>query len=330
MGFSVYSLLLDVGHRLNYQLDQIVIGAFLGAMPIAVWAPAARVATAAQQLTNQLNAVLFPVIVDSDAAERPERLRQILLQGTRLSLAMVLPVAVTLVADAEPIIHTWISARVPEMRGGVPVLQILAFTTVIRVGAGTATTVLKGAGRHQLLAAASVGTGIANVALSVALVRPLGLPGVALGTLVPLAFSTWLIVCPAACRRVGLSLWKLVSHSILPALWPAIVVACLYALLPTTSGRPLARMALQAMLGGALYVALFAGIAIGRRDRALYVSLARLLLSRGPGADVSRRGGPPAREGTSASLADPRTVSSARQGGELEHGSAVARTATGP
>jgi hypothetical protein len=35
--------------------------------------------------------------------------------------------------------------------------RVLALVTVIRVGAGTATTFLKGANRHQLLAAASVG-----------------------------------------------------------------------------------------------------------------------------------------------------------------------------
>jgi O-antigen/teichoic acid export membrane protein len=279
MGFSVYSFLLDTGHRLNYQLDQIVIGTFLGATPVAVWGPGARIATATQKLTNQLNATLFPVVVDSDAGQRAERLRAILLQGTRLSLAMVVPVAVTLVAVAEPLIHVWISARVPEMRGAIPVLQILAVATAIRVGAGSATTLLKGANRHRLLAAASIGTGISNVALSIALVQPLGLPGVALGTLIPLVCSTGVIVFPAACRRVGVPLRTLIGQSIVPALWPAVAVAAFHALWPITAGRPLIGIALQSVLGGALYIALFVGLAIGRRDRALYLSTARTLVS---------------------------------------------------
>ena len=304
MGFSVYSLMMDVGHRLNYQLDQIVIGTVLGAMPVAVWAPAARIATATQQLTNQLNTVLFPVIVDSDAAERTERLRQILLQGTRLSLALVLPIGVALFALADPIILGWVGARVPEMRGSVPVLQILAIATVVRVGAGTATTVLKGANRHQLLASASVATGMANVALSVALVRPLGLRGVALGTLIPLALSTWFIVYPAACRRVGMPLRRLVTHSILPALWPAIVMACLYALVPATSPRPLRIVALQSMIGVVVYMALFVGIAVGRRDRTMYISMARQLLTGVPSAAGRGPGRPPVRDVISPTRAE--------------------------
>ena len=48
---------------------------------VAVWAPAERIISGVQRLTNQLNGVLFPTIVDSDASRRPERLQQILLRG---------------------------------------------------------------------------------------------------------------------------------------------------------------------------------------------------------------------------------------------------------
>jgi O-antigen/teichoic acid export membrane protein len=278
-GFSVYALLIDLGNRLNYQIAHIIIGTFLGAVSVAVWAPAARIISATQHLTNQLNGVLFPAVVDSDSAERQRRLRQILLQGTRLSLATVLPVAVTLVALADPIIRSWIGSRLPEMAGSVPVLQILAVAVAIRVGAGTATTVLKGAGSHRMLAWVNVATGVANVALSVALIRSLGLVGVAIGTLVPIACNALLIVYPAACLRVGVSPWALFVHS-LPAIWPAAVVGALLAVLPLPADPSFFVVALQGAAGCALYVALFGAVAIGREDRALYLSAARHLLGR--------------------------------------------------
>jgi O-antigen/teichoic acid export membrane protein len=292
-GFSLYALLIDLGNRLNYQIDHLVIGSFLGAVSVAVWAPAARIISATQQLTNQLNGVLFPAVVDSDSGARPERLRQILLEGTRLSLATVLPAAVTLLALAGPIIQAWIGARVPEMRGSVPVLQVLAVAVAIRVGAGTATTVLKGAGRHQMLAFVNVATGVANAALSVALVRSFGLLGVAFGTLVPVAFSTLFIIYPAACRRVGLPLGSLVIHAV-PAIWPAVVLSVVYGLLPLSPSPSFLAVALQGAMGCFLYFALFAGVAIGRRDLAMYVSAAGHLLRRsraaGSGSQVPRSG----------------------------------------
>jgi O-antigen/teichoic acid export membrane protein len=282
MGFSVYTLLLDVGYRLNYQLDQLVIGSFLGATPVAVWAPPTRIVTATQQLTNQLNPVLFPTIVESDASAATARLRGILLHGTRLTLALVLPLVVALIALADPIIHIWIGNSVPEMMGAVPVLQLLALVTLIRVGAGTATTLLKGANRHQLLAAASVGTGVANVVLSIALVRGFGLPGVALGTLLPLAASTGFVVFPAACRRVDLPPWRLVVYSVLPALWPAAVVGIAYAVLPVPVPHRLAALALHAAFIAISYLALF-GVAVGHEGRRRYILMVRALVQRADG-----------------------------------------------
>jgi O-antigen/teichoic acid export membrane protein len=279
MGFSVYSLLIDAGYRLNYQVDQLVIATFLGVTPVAVWAPASRVVAATQQLTNQLNTVLFPVVVDSDAIARADRLRRILLHGTRLSLAMVLPIGVTLVALADPLIHAWVGSRVSEMQGSVPVLQILSVAIMIRVGAGAATTVLRGGGRHRLMASVSIASGIVNVAVSVALVRPLGLVGVALGTLIPVACSTWFFVYPAACRRVELPLRRLVAKAIWPALWPALVLATVhYALSPAGLPRTLSMVALQSVAGGVIYLALFGVVAIGRTDREMYTTVASHLL----------------------------------------------------
>ena len=42
-GFSVYSSLIDWANKLNYQLDELVIGAFIGSGAVAIWAPAERI-----------------------------------------------------------------------------------------------------------------------------------------------------------------------------------------------------------------------------------------------------------------------------------------------
>jgi O-antigen/teichoic acid export membrane protein len=209
-------------------------------------------------------------------------MQQILLQGTRLSLAMVVPVAATLIVLADPLLRAWLQDKAtPAMMGAAPVIQILAVAVAIRVGNATGTTILKGAGRHRMLAFVNLGTGIANVALSIALVGRYGLPGVAVGTLVPIAISSFFILYPAACRRVGLSVWQAATQSVLPALWPAAVVGLLGVIVARTvpSGTVLA-VVLQAAAGGALYLALFFAVAIGRRDRALYTAKAMEVLGR--------------------------------------------------
>jgi O-antigen/teichoic acid export membrane protein len=271
-GFSIYASMIDWANKLNYQMDQVVIGMFLGSTYVAVWAPAERIISGVQRLTNQLNGVLFPTIVDSDAARRDARLQQIMLQGTRLSLAMVVPVAVSLIMLADPLVRAWLGRNAEKMAGCVPVLQILAVAVAIRVGNSTGTTLLKGAGQHRLVAWVNMGTGVVNAILSVLLIHAFGLTGVAWGTLIPIAAASFFILYPAACRRVGLPLSRAVVQSVLPAVWPAFAVAGLLAITRHISSGTLLAVALQAALGGVVYLALFFALAIGKRDRADYVA----------------------------------------------------------
>ena len=278
-GFSIYASIIDWANKLNYELDEVVIGVFFGSAYVGVWAVAERIISGTQRLTNQLNGVLFPVVVDSDASQQQEKLQRILLQGTLLSLAMVVPIAVALVLLADRLVVAWVG---PEMRGSVPVIRILAFAVAIRVGNATATTLLKGAGEHRMLAWTNLGTGVVNVLLSIALIKPYGLVGVAVGTLIPIACSSIFIVQPAACRRVQLPMSVAFRQSVWPAIWPAFVVSAVLALTRDLSSGTLLAVALQAVSAGLLYLVLFFGVAVSRKDRLYYFTKALELAGRRP------------------------------------------------
>ena len=89
--FSVYVSIIDWSNKLNYSIDAIVIGAYMSAAAVTLWTVPQRLAEMLQRMTNQLNGVLFPVIVDSDAGQSRSGCAH-LHQGTRLSLVSVVPV----------------------------------------------------------------------------------------------------------------------------------------------------------------------------------------------------------------------------------------------
>ena len=155
-GFSVYVSIIDWANKLNYSIDAIIIGAYLGAAAVAIWTVPQRLAEMLQRLTNQFNGIIFPVVVDSDAGEKPEHLRMIFIEGTRLSLVTVLPLAAALFLLADPLIRAWVG---PKFIDSIVVTQILICVIAIRVGNATATTVLKGAGEHRMLAFTNAGRG---------------------------------------------------------------------------------------------------------------------------------------------------------------------------
>jgi O-antigen/teichoic acid export membrane protein len=275
--FSVYMLLIDFAYKLNYSVDAIVIGAFLNTSAVAVWTVGQRVAETTQRLTNQLNDVLFPTVVDNSAAARTNRLQSIFIQGTRLSLATVIPVGGATMLMAGPLVEAWVG---PGFSGSVLVLRLLSLAVIIRVGNATAGTVLKGAGGHRLVAYTNVAAAVVNLALSIALVKPFGLAGVAVGTLIPSGLASTLVLFPAGCRRVQLPLWRALTEAVWPAVWPAAVMAAFVLATRSRIGPTLAAVVAELAAACAVYAGVFVFLAISAEQRSVYLSKAAELIRR--------------------------------------------------
>jgi O-antigen/teichoic acid export membrane protein len=275
--FSVFMLIQDAAGKMNYASDPIVIAAVLSTGAVAIWTVAQRLADIVLQLTNQLNDVLFPIVVDCDSAQRNDRLKDLLVQGTRLSLASSLPVAGTLALLAEPVVIGWAG---PAFRSSAVLVEILAVVVLVRVGSSTAATVLRGAGHLRLLANSNLVAACLNVALSVVLIRTHGLPGVAFATLITTTIRALFVLIPVACARVGLPLWRFVATAIWPATWPAALVLGGLALGRDTAAPSFGRVLLDGAAVGLLYVIVFLLVAIGREDRSRYADQLRSLTRR--------------------------------------------------
>jgi O-antigen/teichoic acid export membrane protein len=275
-GFSVYMFVLDWSAKLNYSSDTIVIGAMLDTTAVAVWTVGQRLSQLAQQLTNQLNDALFPSVVDSDATQRQDRLQMILVQSTKLSLALGAPLCVGLIMLADPLIHYWVGTR---FSASVLPTRILLMVVLVRVSTASANLILKGAGQHKRLTYTNATTAVANVLLSIALIRPFGLLGVALGTLIPVTLSVAFVLYPAACRRVGLPVGRALEQAIWPAAWPAAVMIGVLWLGQRLTPTSLVEVALHFAVGGLVYVGLFLSLAIGAEERRFYWKKLRGLVS---------------------------------------------------
>ena len=265
--FSVYMLILDWSLRVNYSADALIVGALLGTAAVAVWTVGQRLADLAHQLTSQLNDVLFPLVVDSDAARRGDRLTLILVQGTRLSLALAMPVCVGLIVLADRVVEAWVGS---SFAGSVFVVQVLAATVAVRVGAASASLILKGARHPRLNAWTNAAVAAVNITLSIVLIRRFGLAGVAIATLIPVAVANICVLFPAACRRVAIPVGEAFRQAIWPAAWPAAVTALFLWSTRAMVPAGLLPAAVQLAAGALLYEALFFGLAISSGDRRFY------------------------------------------------------------
>jgi O-antigen/teichoic acid export membrane protein len=267
--FSVFMMLIDWANRINFSVDVIVIGIILDITAVAVWSIAQRLAETTQRLTNQLNDILFPNVVDHSTSSRLDRLQALFLVGTRLSLATVVPICVALMLMGDLLVKAWVG---PDFLGSVVVLRLLALTVIMRVGAAVSGTVLKGAGAHRFVAYTNVVTAAVNLGLSVVLGRWMGLAGVAIGTLVPVGITCMFLIFPAACRHVTLPITRALADAVWPAVWPAAVMA---AYLEVT--RPLIRVSLLPVLANMgvaalVYAAVFLAFGTSAIERRFVLS----------------------------------------------------------
>jgi O-antigen/teichoic acid export membrane protein len=134
--------------------------------------------------------------------------------------------------------------------------------------------ILKGAGHHRLLAFSSLSGAVANVVLSLLWIRPYGLVGQAMGTLMPLVAVTALVFWPAACRRVGVGIGHAFWRAVWPPLWPIAVLALV--VLPIRNALPptLLSVAVAGAAGMAGYAVTFLGLAVSRDERRIYITRA--------------------------------------------------------
>jgi O-antigen/teichoic acid export membrane protein len=275
--FSVYLFIIDIAIQIGFNMDNVVIAAALGTSAVAVYAIALRLADVQRQLCNQFNGLLFPIVVRFGAAGRGDALRDMLLDGTRIALTLVVGVTVCVIGFASPLITRWMG---PGFDGSVAPLYVLALTGIILVGQGPLGNVLLGTGRHRLVAFVSLFEALGNLGLSLILVRRYGILGVAIGTALPVAVANLFVLVPAACRQVGLTVLEfsrlVATAPVVGALPAALLLVILRRSLPPVS---LPAILLEATVVGVVYLVSVCMFGLTADVRVRYVDYLRRLVA---------------------------------------------------
>ena len=219
MSFSWYIFVTQTATRVHYRTDELIIGAFLPVISITPYALARRLAEVAQALADQFMRVLLPLASELHAAQDALRLRKLLLDGTRLSLAIHTPVALATVLMAGPLLGAWVGEEYVRY---APLVWLLAAAIFIDTGLWPAGAVLQAMARHQRLAAFAVFGAVLNLALSIALVRNWGLAGVAGATVVSTLIVSYGLTAPYALSVIGAPFLDVVRSVVLPVLVPVL------------------------------------------------------------------------------------------------------------
>ena len=201
--FSLYVLLLNAGGRLSFETDSIVIGAYMDVGSIPYFTVANSFIIYLMDFLVSIAAVVMPTATRLQTQGKQEELREIFLKWSKIALTLTLAAGLFLIVLGPRFIAWWVDPSFEQPAGEVLQILMLSYLVFLPVR-GVALPMLMGLGKAGLPTIGFLVTGVLNLVLSVVLVRPMGLAGVALGTAIPnVLFAA--VVFVQACRELDVS-----------------------------------------------------------------------------------------------------------------------------
>ena len=211
--YSGTTFIIIVAARLRFKTDALVIGTFLSAAAVTYFTIGARLVDYAGELVQSMAQIFVPMSSQSDALGDLPRLQKIFVAGNRMCALVILPVAAILIVLGKSVIEAWMGKKYVQV--GYPVMLILLIPSTLMLIQSASSRVLFGMGKHQMLAKVTLAEGLANLVLSVVLVRKYGIFGDAVGTAIPLTCTVLFFLPHHLCHLLKLRLLYYLRHSFL-------------------------------------------------------------------------------------------------------------------
>ena len=206
MRYGFQTSIINVAGVVVERLDAIVIAVVLGARMVTVYVIGQSLVMYLRQGVSAITLALTPFFADLHAKDDDERTRWLFFAGTRAASLVTGVIAGGLIAFGTSFLTRWVGPRYVE---GVwydrsdTVLLVLIAAMIPKLLFSTAHQYLFGSNKQAYLSRVFVIEGIFNLVLSLALVRPLGLAGVAIGTALPSIVSHWWFLPRFVARSIG-------------------------------------------------------------------------------------------------------------------------------
>ncbi len=267
VSFSSPVSAIQLSGFLTARTDPIVVGAFLRVSSITPYALGQRLSQLVYSLTTEVVKVLFPFASERNAHGDTAALRTIFLAGSRVTLAVSVPLTLYLTVFGPALLTVWVGAEYAEYGY---IVAILAANFMLDTASYPGTGVLMAIDRHRPIAWMALTDGLLNLVLSIALVHPLGLRGVALATLLSTILVLTFLIIPYTTRTLATSYGEVLRAVALPFVLPAAAYLGALLLLRSFFGTTSFPAAIMGLAAAALYAALYVRFGATPGERHVY------------------------------------------------------------
>jgi O-antigen/teichoic acid export membrane protein len=222
-GYSATAFMIFIAETLRFQTDAVVVGAFLSAAAVTYFAIGSKLVDYASSIVVSMSQIFTPMASHHDASGDQEKVRRVFLAGNRACALVIFPLCAVLILLGKPAIELWMGAKYLV---SYPILVLLILPRTLLLAQSGSIRILLGLGRQRTFALMTMLDGLANLLLSIALVKPWGILGVAWGTAIPLACTSLLFLPRHVCRMLHVPLRTFLLQAYQVPLALTIPMAC--------------------------------------------------------------------------------------------------------
>jgi O-antigen/teichoic acid export membrane protein len=264
-------LVIELSNLAMYASGRIVLGAYRNPTAIGMYEGPVRAHNLLYALGGALAVPTVPTASRYVATADERRLRELAVRGSRYTLALFVPLCVTLMTLAEPILEVWLGQR---YSGGATALTILVAYWLLYGALVVTPGFLVGVGRARPVARLMAVLAVCNFVLALLLTPELGVEGPALATTIPFVLAFPLMLRNGL-LATGVRLGALARRSFAPAyLLGALLALVLLGLRGGLDPRTLPAVAALAIGGVLAYWACFYALVLDPDERSLVRGLA--------------------------------------------------------
>ena len=234
VNFGIWNFVSDGSVRLISYTDALVIAAFMPVAAVAPFAIAANLRSYFDDIFVRAGFVFFPAVTELDAQQNRAGLRQLYLASSKFMFLGSILFGSTAMFSARDFFRLWIGsyAEPAGYPSSATIFYILMAASMVAVAQRIGYQVLVGIREVRLLAALFAAEGVANLVMSIVLVRSYGLIGVAIGTLVPAVLFEGILQPYFVCRSLQISLKRYCQKVLLRPAIVLLVLAPIYLISP--------------------------------------------------------------------------------------------------
>lgn len=253
---------LGVIHR---TVDRLVVGAILGPTAVAAVEVATNLVSGAEAVLSASSYSVTPAAAWLAASNENDALRAVMLRGTRLSMAVTMPLSVGIAVMSTPFVSFWLGAEAP--RDVALLASVGVLSTILAAPVAVSSNMLLGVGSAvAVLKAAIVGI-IVNVVLTICLVHAVGAVGAFYATIAAGLVSLPLIAA-AALSRFGMPVGVFVRGALVPGTVSALMFGVVLVLARIVLDDPTTELVVGGGVGAIVLAVMTVSVVLTKSERA--------------------------------------------------------------